>query len=66
MGLFCPEGSHHTKPPNNDNSYTDVFDNYSGAIQSDGDYQTYGLVDTFQGIIRTFYILETSADGVSF
>ncbi len=48
--MSCPQGSQHTKPPNNDNSYTEVFDNYSGAVQSDGDYQTYGLVDTVQGI----------------
>ncbi|PBK78922.1 hypothetical protein ARMSODRAFT_1011440 [Armillaria solidipes] len=48
IGLSCPHGSLHTKPPNNDDSYTEVFCNYSGAVQSDGDYQTYGLVDTVQ------------------
>ncbi|KAK0482720.1 hypothetical protein IW261DRAFT_1469440 [Armillaria novae-zelandiae] len=49
MGMSCPEGSQHTKPPNSDDHYTEVFSNYSGAVQSDGDYQTYGLVDTVQG-----------------
>ncbi|KAK0496690.1 hypothetical protein EDD18DRAFT_172878 [Armillaria luteobubalina] len=49
IGLSCPGGSQHTKPPNSDDHYTEVFNNYSGAVQSDGDYQTYGLVDTVQG-----------------
>ncbi|KAK0211351.1 hypothetical protein DFS33DRAFT_373385 [Desarmillaria ectypa] len=48
LGFLCPHGPLHTKPPKDDDGYEEVFSNYTGAVQSDGDYMTYGLVDTVQ------------------
>ncbi|KAK0206732.1 hypothetical protein DFS33DRAFT_615492 [Desarmillaria ectypa] len=43
-GYWCPSPK---PPPATGNGYTDVFSNYTGAVEG-SDYLTYGLVDTVQ------------------